>query len=111
MKFTKANMKKIVKQTKEITSGDFAMVQVTLTFPVMTSCFDKTSVVAQLNCAADEVECDENYEGWVDISTSPVTTKELKEFAAKNKDWYVYNDSNYGDEDDFLLSDVTDKLK
>lgn len=88
MKFTKITTKKKA-AAKETTIKDYVMVRATVTFPVhVDSLNDEYGVGAYLQSAADD---------WIDtgesditvVETSPITVKDLQDFAKTVKMWYM----------------------
>ena len=104
MKFQKIDQKSLRSRNTEkaYTEKDVTMVQIVLTFPVLTDALDDDTIAIYLETASQEVQEDEC--NWVNVLTSPVTKADIKDFDKKNPDWYLYNPNGNGD--DIPLSDI-----
>jgi hypothetical protein len=108
MKFTKITTKKKA-AAKETTIKDYVMVRATVTFPVhVDSLNDEYGVGSYLQCAADD---------WLDtgesditvVETSPVTVKDLQDFAKTVKEWYISTGVD-SDSDDLTIQELIEIL-
>lgn len=109
MKFTKFTMKKKKAAKSETTIKDYVMVRAIVTFPIHVDCLDdEYGVGAYLQSAADDW-MDNGESNLTVFETSPVTVKDLQDFAKTNKEWYISTGDN-SDADDLPLNGLIEIL-
>ena len=108
MKFTKFTMKKKAVKS-ETTIKDYVMVRATVTFPIHVDCLDdEYGIGAYLQSAADDW-MDNGESNITTVDTSPVTVKDLQDFAKTVKEWYISTGNN-NDVDDLTIQELIEIL-